>query len=135
MVLFEGVDADVDVQGHGLREVEHGPELPDGPHRGRISVVPGRVRGCTGALGDRVRWRAELGVGTVHVAADEAGALVYARSVAHAHGGWMLREAGGPDDDDGFGCPLPNAPVMRRVKEAFDPEWRLNPRRLPLRAS
>jgi FAD/FMN-containing dehydrogenase len=46
----------------------------------------------------------------------------------------MLREAGGPADDDGFGCPLPNAPVMRRVKEAFDPEWRLNPRRLPLRA-
>ena len=135
MVLFEGVDADVDVQGHGLREVDHGPELPDGPHRGRISVAPGRVRGCTGALGDRVRWRAELGVGTVHVAADEAGALVYARSVAHAHGGWMLREAGGPADDDGFGCPLPNAPVMRRVKEAFDPEWRLNPRRLPLRAS
>jgi FAD/FMN-containing dehydrogenase len=134
MVLFEGVDADVDVQGHGLREVDCAPELPDGPHRGRISVTPGRVRRCTGALGDRVRWHAELGVGTVHVAADEEGALVYARSVAHAHGGWMLREAGGPADDDGFGCPLPNAPVMRRVKEAFDPEWRLNPRRLPLRA-
>jgi glycolate oxidase FAD binding subunit len=134
VVLFEGVDTDVDAQGHGLREVDGPPPLPEGAHRGRISVAPGRVRECSSALGARVRWCAELGVGTVHVAADEEAALLHARSVAHDHGGWMLREAGGPADDDGYGCPLPNAAVMRRVKEAFDPEWRLNSRRLPLRA-
>ena len=31
----------------------------------------------------------------------------HARAVAHAHGGWMLREAGGAPDDDGYGRPLP----------------------------
>ncbi len=130
-VLFEGVDADVESQGRGLAPLDTPPALPDGPHRGRISVAPGRVGECTAALAGRVRWCAELGVGTVHVAADEADALVHARSVSHAYGGWMLREAGGPSDDDGFGCALPSAALMRRVKDAFDPGWKLNPARLP----
>jgi FAD/FMN-containing dehydrogenase len=130
-VLFEGVDADVESQGRGLTPLDAAPALPDGPHRGRISVAPGRVGECTAALAGRVRWCAELDVGTVHVAADEADALVHARSVAHAHGGWMLREAGGTSDDDGFGCALPNSSLMRRVKDAFDPGWKLNPARLP----
>lgn len=133
-VLFEGVAADVDAQGHGLTPIEVVPTLPDGAHRGRISVAPGRVRACADALAADTRWCAELGVGTIHVATDSADALVRARAVAHAHDGWMLREAGGPADDDGFGCPLPNTPVMRRIKEAFDPDWLLNPLRLPLRA-
>jgi FAD/FMN-containing dehydrogenase len=131
-VLFEGVAADVDAQGHGLAALDGPPAIPDGPHRGRISVAPGRVRACTAALDSRVRWCAEVGVGTVHIAADESDGLVHARSVAHAHGGWMLREAGGSRGDDGYGCALPNASLMRRVKEAFDPGWRLNPRRMPL---
>jgi glycolate oxidase FAD binding subunit len=130
-VLFEGVDADIESQGRGLTPLDAAPALPDGPHRGRISVAPGRVGECTATLAGRVRWCAELDVGTVHVAADEADALVQARSVAHAHGGWMLREAGGTSDDDGFGCALPNSSLMRRVKDAFDPEWKLNPARLP----
>ena len=36
----------------------------------------------------------------------------------------LLREAGG-GDLDGFGCELPNAPLMRRVKEAFAPDFYL----------
>ena len=78
------------------------------------------------------RWCAELGVGTVHVACDTADDFLAARRVAQAHGGWMLREAGGPADDDGFGVPLPNIEIMRRLKQAFDPETKCNPGRLPL---
>ena len=63
----------------------------------------------------------------IHVAADEANGLLHARTVAHSFGGWMLREAGGHDADDGFGCPLPNVDLMLRIKEAFDPDWLLNP--------
>ena len=131
-VLFEGLAADVGAQGRGLIELDTAPALPEGPHRGRISIAPARVHECAPALDGRVRWCAELGVGTVHVAADEASGLAHARSVAHAHGGWMLREAGGAPDDDGFGRPLPNLPLMRRVKDAFDPAGLLNPGRLPL---
>ena len=65
-------------------------------------------------------------------ACDALDAFVAARRVAEAHGGWMLREQGGPPDDDGFGVPLPNIDVMRRIKQAFDPENKCNPGRLPL---
>jgi FAD/FMN-containing dehydrogenase len=134
-VLFEGVESDVREQGRGLAPLATPPALPEGAHRGRISVAPGRVRDCATAL-DRehggIRWCAELGVGTIHVAADDAEALSRAREVAHTHGGWMLREAGGDPADDGYGRPLPNLDLMQRIKAAFDPEGRLNPGRLPL---
>jgi FAD/FMN-containing dehydrogenase len=134
MVLLEGVAADVNAQARGLAALETAPQLPEGRHRGRISVGPGHARACALALAPDVRWCAELGVGTIHVATDDANALVTARAVAHAHGGWMLREAGGPSADDGYGCPLPNASVMQRIKNAFDPDRLLNPGRLPLGA-
>jgi glycolate dehydrogenase FAD-binding subunit len=133
-VLFEGVRADVDEQGRGLEELDGPPPRPEGAHRGRISVAPGTVGACARALAADVRWLAELGVGTIHVAANDADALDGARAVAHAHSGWMLREAGGGPGDDGYGRPLPNLDVMRRVKAAFDPDDRLNPGRLPLGA-
>src|SRR5207237_7104535 len=109
------------------------PALPDGAHRGRISVPPGTLTEVGRALSalPGARWCAELGVGTVHVAADDAPVLAGAREVAHEHGGWLLREAGG-GDLDGFGCELPNAALMRRVKVAFDPTGKLAPGRLPL---
>jgi glycolate oxidase FAD binding subunit len=133
-VLLEGLSADVDDQAQGLEPTEQ-PSLPDGPHRGRISVVPARTRACASALGPDVRWCAELGIGTIHVAADSTDAFVFARAVARAHGGWMLREAGGPADDDGYGRPLPNVALMRRIRDAFDPGHICNPGRLPLGAS
>ena len=132
-LLLEGIDADIDAQSRGLAALDGPPPFPEGPHRGRISVAPARVADCAAALGADVGWCAEIGVGTVHVAADDADALARARSTAHAYGGWMLREAGGDPDDDGFGVALPNAVLMRRIKEAFDPDWLLNPDRLPLR--
>jgi FAD/FMN-containing dehydrogenase len=131
-VLFEGVAADVEEQGRGLAALDGPPALPDGAHRGRISVRPGTLRACTRALDADVRWCAELGVGTIHVATDHADALDRARAVAHAHEGWLLREAGGSPTDDGYGRPLPNIDLMRRIKDAFDPGGRLNPGRLPL---
>jgi hypothetical protein len=131
-VLLEGVAADVDAQAAALR-AQDPPTLPAGRHRGRISVAPGKLA----ALGRELdalpgtRWCAELGVGTVHVAGDDAAVLTGARAVAHDHGGWLLREAGG-DAIDGFGCDLPNAALMRRVRESFDPTRKLAPGRLPL---
>jgi glycolate oxidase FAD binding subunit len=125
----EGNRADVAEQAQRLRETD-APKLPDGPHRGRISVAPGAVPALTSDLRD-VRWCAELGVGTVHVAADTSDALRRARTVATAHGGWLLREAGG-DGIDGFGRELPNRALMARIKQAFDPAKKLAPGRLPL---
>ena len=129
---LEGVPADVDAQA-GAMEVSDAPNLPTGPHRGRISAPPTAMTAIGAAL-DAVpgaRWCAELGVGTVHVAGDDPTVLANARRVAHEHDGWLLREAGG-DDLDGFGVPLPNAALMRRVKDAFDPGAKLAPGRLPL---
>ena len=134
-VLIEGAGADVAEQARqlaGHTELDKPPTPPDGPHRGRVSVAPGRVAECVRALPPDVDWCAELGVGTIHVATDRAEALARARRVAHDHDGWLLREAGGEPDDDGFGCALPNEALMRRIKAAFDPGGRLNPGRLPL---
>ena len=106
---------------------------PTGAHRGRISVAPGtRARRAPRALDRRRAVVRGARRRHVHVAADDARRCSRARAVAHAHGGWMLREAGGAPDDDGYGRPLPNVDVMRRVKDAFDPDGRLNPGRLPL---
>ena len=131
-VLLEGAAADVDAQSSGLSEAEP-PPLPAGAHRGRISVAPGALTAVGQALdvAGGIRWCAELGVGTVHVAADDPDALAAARAVAHEHDGWMLREAGGTGLD-GFGCELPNAPLMRRLRDAFDPTRKLAPGRMPL---
>jgi glycolate oxidase FAD binding subunit len=131
-ILLEGNAADIDAQSAGLPECE-APALPAGEHRGRISVAPGELSAIARAL-DAVpglRWCAEIGVGTVHVAGDDASILAGGRAVAHDHDGWLLREAGG-DGIDGFGRPLPNAELMRRVKDAFDPTGKLAPGRLPL---
>ncbi|MDQ1479274.1 MAG: glycolate oxidase binding subunit [Actinomycetota bacterium] len=131
-VLLEGAAADVDAQAVGLSAVDV-PQLPGGPHRGRISVAPGELVGVGRALDELTgaRWCAELGVGTVHVAGDDAAVVSGARTIAHAHRGWLLREAGAAGTD-GFGCELPNLAVMRRVKDAFDPAGKLAPGRLPL---
>jgi glycolate oxidase FAD binding subunit len=131
-IRLEGTEADVDAQAADLTPCD-APALPGGAHRGRVSVPPGALVGVGRAL-DRVdgaRWAAELGVGTVHVAGDDVSVLTAARATAHDHGGWMLREWGG-DGIDGFGRPLPNAELMRRVKDAFDPTGKLSPGRLPL---
>jgi len=133
-VLLEGHPADVDAQlrAAGLTPVDEQPALPDGPHRGRISIPPGGVA----ALGPEldvagVRWLAEVGVGTVHVAAEDEAALAAARRCAAGAGGWLLREAGAPGLDP-FGLPFPNGALLTRIKRAFDPTGKLGPGRLPI---
>jgi len=133
-VLLEGHadDADSEASVAGLRPVDDAPQWPAGAHRGRISVQPSRLQELAPALDgiDGLRWLAEVGVGTVHVAADDPADLVAARAVATEHGGWLLREAGAPGID-GFGGPLPNLAIVERIRAALDPTGKLSPGRLP----
>lgn len=133
-VLLEGHPDDVAAEA-GLSELtpaDSAPPWPHGAHRGRCSIAPGRLAVLGAALEalDEVRWLAEWGVGTVHVATDSETALAAARSATVAAGGWLLREAGAPGLD-GFGVGIPNAALATRVKAAFDPDGKLSPGRLP----
>ena len=135
-VLLEGHQPDLDAQMQALDlEPTAAPApVPDGPHRGRISVEPNRITELAHRLRDvDVQWTAELGVGTVHVAADDAAALGPAREAAHAGGGWLLREAGAPDLDP-FGVGFPGVAVQRRLRIALDPAGKLSPGRVPATA-
>jgi glycolate oxidase FAD binding subunit len=131
-VLLEGYAADLDAESAAAALVPAArPADPVGPHRGRIAVAPGAVRELAARLAALdVRWLAEVGVGTVHVASDTEADLGAARHAAHAVDGWLLREDGAPDLDP-FGIPLPNPGLHARVKHAFDPERKMNPGRIP----
>jgi glycolate oxidase FAD binding subunit len=134
-VLLEGYPDDVvaEAASAGLDGRDAGgPTWPDGPHRGRISVRPRRLRDLARGLGGvpGLNWLAEVGVGTVHVAAAEPEGLVAARDVAAAHGGWLLREAGAPGVD-GYGAQVPNVAILERIRTAFDPTGKLSPGRMP----
>jgi glycolate oxidase FAD binding subunit len=134
-VLLEGVTADIEAQAAAaqLGAPTAAPQLPEGPHRGRISIAPAHVTAIGRALDtlSGARWLAEAGVGTVHVASDDPATLAAARDAAHAAGGWLLRESGGSPGFDGFGVPLPNAELHARISNAFDPRGKCNPGRLP----
>jgi glycolate oxidase FAD binding subunit len=133
-VLLEGVADDVDAELAAIAGTcapAAVPPWPEGAHRGRISVRPSTLRSLARALdAGGVRWLAEVGVGTVHVAADDEASLGQARAAAVDVGGWLLREAGAPGLD-GFGAAPPNARLAARVRAAFDPERKLSPGRLP----
>jgi glycolate oxidase FAD binding subunit len=135
-LLLEGDGRDVDAQleAVGGSPAQRSPAWPDGAHRGRISIRPGAVVDVGRALGAIAgcRWIAEAGVGTVHVATDHPEALSASRVAAHAAGGWLLREAGGGDGFDGFGQPVPDPEIARRLKAAFDPTNKLSPGRIPI---
>jgi glycolate oxidase FAD binding subunit len=131
-VLVEGAPGDLRAEFAAVEAAPVGgaPGWPHGRHRGRASVPPGRVDDLGRAL-DRtgVRWLAEVGVGTVHVAADDEATLAAARTSAEACGGWLLREQGAPGLD-GFGAAAPNQAILTRVRDAFDPGRRLGRGRL-----
>jgi glycolate oxidase FAD binding subunit len=134
-VLLEGEAADLEAQASTLQlgSPTGAPTLPVGAHRGRISVPPAQVTAIGRALDalPGARWLAEAGVGTVHIACDDAITLAGARDAAHEASGWLLREARGPKGFDPFGVPVPNAELHSRIKAAFDPLGKCNPGRLP----
>jgi glycolate oxidase FAD binding subunit len=134
-VLLEGHPDDVAAQARagGLEPLGDAPDLPAGPHRGRISVAPDRLAGLGADLRPipGLNWIAEWGIGTVHVAATTEDGFAAARTAAAAADGWLLREAGAAGLD-GFGVPLPNGALMARIKAAFDPTGKLAPGRLPI---
>src|SRR5206468_10344268 len=94
-VLLEGHSDDVaaEARAAGLETVGGAPAWPDGAHRGRISVRPSRLQDLAPALDeiDGLGWLAEVGVGTVHVAAEEPVGLVAARAAAGDREGWLRR--------------------------------------------
>ena len=108
------------------------PAPPAGEHRGRVSVDPTRLADLESSLRliGSVTWLAEYGVGTVHVATGNAGALADVRTTAEDCGGWMLRESGAPDLDP-FGAAFPATPLQRRIRTALDPTGKLSPGRVP----
>jgi FAD/FMN-containing dehydrogenase len=142
-VLLEGHEDDIAAEAStaGLELIDtddgeagvEGVPWPSGAHRGRISVRPSRLARIGPALNgiDGLLWLAEVGVGTVHVASDAPDALATARDVAAAHEGRLLRELGAPGID-GYGAPLPNLRILKRIRGAFDPTGKLSPGRLPV---
>jgi glycolate oxidase FAD binding subunit len=133
-VLVEGHPADVDAEltalGAGRSSPGWVPAWPDGPRRARASVAPGALPrlGPTLTAIDGLRWAAEVGVGTVHLAADAPNALVQAAVAVSSVGGWTQREAGEPVHPP---PPLPDPAIHGRLRAAIDPLGRLNPGRLP----
>ena len=135
-VLLEGHQPDLGAQVNALdlEPVATPSLLPDGLHRGRISVEPNRIFELADQLQSvDVRWAAELGVGTVHVAAEDPAPLGGAREAAQRCDGWLLREAGAPNLDP-FGVEFPATAVQRRLRIAVDPTGKLCPGRVPATA-
>ena len=132
-VLLEGHAADLAVEAARAElHRDRPPAIASWPHRGRISVPPDAVASISARLRSLVgvAYLAEHGVGTVHVASEDPGAIAVARDLAHTHSGWLLREAGAPDLDP-IGCDLPAAALQRRIRAALDPTGKLAPGRVP----
>jgi FAD/FMN-containing dehydrogenases len=134
-VLLEGHTADIDQQAAQVGLLPTAPpKFPAGPHRGRVSIEPNRLRALSETLrATDTAWLAEIGVGTVHVVTDDPQALAVARAAAELHRGWLLRETGAPDLDP-FGIPFPATAVQHRLRQALDPTGKLSPGRVPATA-
>ncbi|HUE67970.1 MAG TPA: FAD-binding oxidoreductase [Candidatus Acidoferrum sp.] len=99
----------------------------------RISAPPSELRGLIEDIPSGDRWWASPGVGIAHWAVGgEAVTVAELRSRVEARGGTLVMLAA-PDDFmrqvGAWGTPPPTIGVMRRLKQAFDPDGILNPGR------
>ena len=146
-VLFDGNAVHVLLEGHAADLTEQATAaqlgatiappshvLPDGPHRGRISVSTGATVDLGRTLdAPRARGPVVRGARRGHRARR-----VRRRSRPRAgsrRGGCaprMVAARTGAPGVDGFGVAVPNAALAARVKAAFDPHNRFAPGRIPL---
>jgi glycolate oxidase FAD binding subunit len=101
-------------------------------HWARISVPPTRLRGVVDSLPAKSTWWASPGAGIAHWTFNDGDELTTARSAAEAAGGSLVLMAA-PDavkrEAGAWGTPPATLEVMRRLKDAFDPEHVINPGR------
>ena len=98
----------------------------------RIATPRTELRRVIESLPTGARWWCSPGVGIAHWSFGDAGELVKVRELAEAAGGSLVLMAA-PDDVKkkvgAWGTPPPTLDVMRRLKDAFDPNHVLNPGR------
>ncbi|HEV2476847.1 MAG TPA: FAD-binding oxidoreductase [Candidatus Dormibacteraeota bacterium] len=99
----------------------------------RIAAPRSELRGLIERIPSGDRWWASPGAGIAHWAAGgDAATVIGLRSRVEAAGGTLVMLAA-PDDFmrqvGAWGTPPPTIDVMRRLKQAFDPDGILNPGR------
>jgi glycolate oxidase FAD binding subunit len=124
------------VSGLGWKEADaslwqkHSQAAPD--RWARISVPRTQLRGILDALPARSTWWASPGIGVAHWTFVGGEDLSAARSAAEAAGGSLVLMAA-PDSvkrqAGAWGTTPATLEVMRRLKDAYDPEHVLNPGR------
>lgn len=116
----------------GWPEVEE-PELPSSGTWSRIAVPPARLPEVLAAVPDSDRWVALPGTGIAHwFDAADAPVVSRVRQIAEAVGGSLVLMAAPPDLKRAVGAwgraPV-TLPLMRRLRDAFDPGRTLSPGR------
>src|SRR5713101_443180 len=98
----------------------------------RIATPRTELRRVIESLPTGARWWCSPGVGIAHWSFGDANEVIAARKAAEAAGGSLVLMAA-PDDVKkkvgAWGTPPPTLDVMRRLKDAFDPNHVLNPGR------
>jgi glycolate oxidase FAD binding subunit len=130
-IRFEGFSKGVDEQMSRLGKVEEefdfGAARSGGPARVRIAALPSRfaeVASVVEALHPTAfAWYATLGIGFLQCGGNAA-----ALNAAREKVGALIVESGNPGIDP-WGSAGNAFPIMRNLKQRFDPERRLNPGR------
>jgi glycolate oxidase FAD binding subunit len=110
---------------------EHSRQAP--ARWARIAVPPQDLRRVLDSLPGGAEWWASPGVGVAHWSVETgAEGVREARAAVEAERGTLVLMAARPDfvrEVGAWGSPPPTLDVMRRLKNAFDPDGILNPGR------